>query len=65
MWERLLLSAKTNLSEIAFRLTHSSTFYEQLFHSEVILAAFLFLHFGFLVFWQKETGEKGPHKMLV
>jgi hypothetical protein len=28
-------------------------------------AAFMFLQFGFVIFWQKDFGTKSDHKMLV
>jgi len=28
-------------------------------------AAFMCLQFGFVIFWQKDFGEKAAHKMLV
>jgi len=31
----------------------SSTFYEQLFSTKVFFEAFLYLQFGFVIFWQK------------
>jgi hypothetical protein len=43
----------------------SPIFYEHLFHSKVLYAAFMCLQFGFLIFWQKDFGAKAAHKMLV
>ena len=43
----------------------SPTFYEQLFCTKVFFAAFLYLQFGFVIFWQKEIGAKDVHKILV
>jgi len=46
-------------------LSISPIFYEQLFHTIVLYAAFMCLQFGFLKFWQKDFGAKAAHKMLV
>ncbi len=46
-------------------LSMSPIFYEQLFHTKVLYAAFMCLQFGFLIFWQKDFGAKAAHKMLV
>jgi hypothetical protein len=43
----------------------STIFYEQLFCTKVICAAFLCLKFGFVIFWRKDFGAKAAHKMLV
>jgi hypothetical protein len=43
----------------------SPIFYEQLFHTKVFCAAFMWLQFGFVIFWQKDFGTKATHKMLV
>jgi hypothetical protein len=43
----------------------SPIFYEQLFRAKVFCAAFMFLQFGFAIFWQKDFGAKAAHKMLV
>jgi hypothetical protein len=32
---------------------------------KVFCAAFMCLHFGFVIFWQKDFGAKVAHKMLV
>ncbi len=50
------LSMKTNQVSI------SPIFYEQLFHTKVFCAAFMYLQFGFVIFWQNNFGT---HKMLV
>jgi len=43
----------------------SPTFYEQLFHIKVFFATFLFLQFGFVIFfWQENIGAKAVCKML-
>ncbi len=41
------------------------TFHELLFHMKVLCKAFLYLQFGFVIFWQKNIGAKAAHKMLV
>ncbi len=46
-------------------LSISPIFYEQLFHTKVLDAAFMCLQFGFLIFWRKDFGTKAAHKMLV
>jgi len=33
--------------------------------SKVLCAAFLYLQFGFVIFWRKDYGAKAAHKMLV
>jgi hypothetical protein len=43
----------------------SPIFYEQLFHTKVYCAAFMWLQFGLVNFWQKDFGGKAPHKVLV
>jgi hypothetical protein len=43
----------------------SPTFYEKLLCMKVTQAAFLYLHFRFVLFWRKNTGAKAAHKMLV
>ncbi len=45
-------------------LSISPIFYEQLFHTKVLYAAFMCLQFGFLIFWQKDFGAKAAHKMV-
>ena len=62
---------KTNERE--FQFCHNNffqrsilpTFYEQLFWAYVFYTAFLYLHFVFVMFRQKEIGKKVAHKMLV
>jgi hypothetical protein len=46
-------------------LSISPIFYEQLFHTKILYAAFMSLQFGFLIFWRKDFGAKAAHKMLV
>jgi hypothetical protein len=46
-------------------LSISKIFYEQLFHTKVLYAAFMCLQFGVLIFWRKDFGTKAGHKMLV
>jgi hypothetical protein len=43
----------------------SPIFYEQLFHTKVLCAAFMCLQFGFVIFWRKDFGAKAAHKMFV
>jgi len=43
----------------------SPTFYEQLFHTKVICAAFMCLQFGIIIFWQNEIGAKAAGIMLL
>jgi len=43
----------------------SATFYKQLFCTKVFCAAFLYLQFGFVIFWQKNISEKAARKTLV
>ncbi len=49
---------------IFIKVSISSTFYEQLFHSKVYCATFMCLQFGFVIFWQINMGVKFAHKML-
>jgi len=42
----------------------SPAFYEQFFHTKVFCAAFLYLKFGFVIFWQKNIDPKAAHKIL-
>ena len=44
---------------------HSPTFYERLFLTKVICAAFLCLELGFVIFWQMEISSKAALKLLV
>jgi hypothetical protein len=37
----------------------------QIFCTEVLWAAFLWLHFGFVIFWAKNIGAKGMRKILM
>jgi hypothetical protein len=43
----------------------SPILYKQLFQTKVFCAAFMCLQFGLVIFWQKDFGTKGAHKMLV
>ena len=43
----------------------SPTFYTQLFCTIVVWAAFMFLQFGFVIFWQKEISSKAASTILV
>jgi len=43
----------------------SPTFYERHFHAKVLCAAFLYLQFGFVIFWQKNISAKTAPKMLM
>ncbi len=43
----------------------SSTFYIRLFHTKVLHEAFLWLEFGFVIFWRKNIVEKAACKMLM
>ena len=47
---------------IRYQVTISPTFYKQLFNAKVFFDAFLYLHFVFVIFWQKENL---PKKLLV
>ncbi len=40
-------------------------FYEQLFHTKVLWAAFISFQFRFVIFWRKDFGAKAALKMLV
>jgi len=51
-------------SRVKFRVSISSTFYEQLFSTKVFLKAFLF-HFGFVIFCRKFINAKTGWQMLV
>ena len=48
-----------------FKGSISPSFYVQLFHTKVFWAAFMYLHFRFVLFWHKENGPKAACKMLV
>ncbi len=43
----------------------SSAFYAHVFLYESALRSFSLLHFGFVIFWQKDIGEKSSSKMLM
>jgi len=43
----------------------SPIFYEQIFCTKVFCTAFMFLQFGFVIFWRKDLGAKAAYKMLV
>jgi len=49
----------------SLKVSISSTFYKQLFCLNLFFVAFLYLRFDFVIFWQKNIGEKAAHKMLV
>jgi len=60
------------MKRITFQIKWSHTlgcfsliFYKQLFHTKVFFKAFLYLQFGIVIFWQKETSAKAACKMLV
>jgi len=55
--------SKNTVSDIQGSI--SSTFYLQLFRTKVFCTAFLWLQFGFLIFWHKNIGAKAAGKMLV
>jgi len=41
------------------KFSTSSTFYQQFFsYKSVYVVAFLWLQFGFVIFWEKEIGSK-------
>jgi len=42
----------------------STIFYKQLYHTEIFCAAFMFLMFVILIFWQKEIVAKTACKIL-
>jgi len=46
-------------------LSISPIFYDQLFRTKVFHATFMYLQFGFVIFWRKDFGKKAAHKMLV
>jgi len=50
---------------LIYQASISSTFYMWLFHTKVFCAAFLYLQFGFVIFWHKNIGAKAARKMLV
>jgi hypothetical protein len=43
----------------------SPIFHEQIFCTKVFCAAFMYLQFGFVIFWRKDFGAKAADKMLV
>jgi len=43
----------------------SSIFWAQLFCTKVFYTAFLYLHFGFEFFWQKNINKKAAQKILM
>jgi len=47
------------------QLLISSTFYSRLFCTKVFFTAFLWLLFGFVIFWHKTIGAKAARKMLM
>jgi hypothetical protein len=58
------LSAKDSVDPLD-QVSISPTFYVQLFLYESVLAGFLYLLFGFVIFCLKNIGSKAAHKMLV
>jgi len=44
-------------------LTISPTFYARILCTKVLRAAFLRLHFGFVIFWRKNIDTRGGHKI--
>jgi len=53
------------LIEIYKRCQFPPALYASLFHTKVLWAAFIYLHFGFEIFWQKNIGAKAFCKMLM
>ena len=52
-------------TKLVFQEAISSTFHQPLSCTKALFAAFLYLQFVFVIFWQKEIGEKAEHKMLM
>jgi len=50
---------------ITIQVSISSTFYDQLFGTEVFCTVFMCLQFGFAIFCRKKTGAKAARKMMV
>jgi len=46
-------------------VSFSSTSFELTLCKKVLWAAFLLLHFGCVIFWHRNIGTKGVHKMLM
>jgi len=46
------------------KVSISPTFYERLFLTKVLCAAFIELQFGFCIFWRKNISAKAACKML-
>ncbi len=59
------LIGKTSVKIENVLVSISPIFYEQLFCKKVFCATFMCLQFGFAIFWQKDFGIKGAHKMSV
>jgi len=55
----------TTARQLTGQVSISSTFYSSLFCMKVLCAAFLLLQFGFVIFWQKNSGKKAACKMLM
>ena len=49
--------------KVSHLVSISPTFYEQLFHTKVFWAAFLYLRLRFVFFWQKDIGAKAARKI--
>ncbi len=47
------------------KVSISTSFYEQIFHTKVFWATILYLQFGFVIFLWKNIGAKAARKMLV
>jgi len=47
------------------KVSISSTFYAQFFCTKVFCPAFIYLWFGFVIFWIKNIGPKAARKMLM
>jgi len=54
-----------NVDEIVWQVSISPTFYEQLFPAKVFFETFIYLQFGFVIFWKNNIGAKSAHKLLV
>jgi len=47
------------------KVSISSTIHKDLFHSKVLFAVFLFIHFDFIIFWANNIGAKAAGKMFI
>ena len=65
IWRQILLTKCWDLVDEMTRCQFHQNFTSSFFIQMFFCAAFICLQFGFVIFFQKDFGTKGAHKMLV